>query len=820
MTNLRPEQLPRGLTEAEAQARAQRGQRNIAPTGGARSTWEIVRDNVFTVFNVILFATLAALLSLGMAAPETRRMVIADAVTSGGAVWLNMLIGLVQELYAKYKLDRLALLHAGAARVYRDGQLRQIPFDQIVLGDEIELQPGDRVPVDGSLIEAHALEMNESLLTGESESVQRAVGDTLLSGSFCVAGRGVMRAERVGAASYANRLLATARQYKDSLTPLQRALKLVIELLVVMTVLITTMQLSAASLGGLSALQTMRQVTVIVTSFVPSGLILAVSVSLSVGALRISRLNTLVQRINAVESMGHLTVLCVDKTGTLTENRLVVRAMLPLNGASPELVREWLARYAAGASSQNNTTLALARFAGAVSDSRAVIAEIPFNSTRKWGAVALAGRSPQDAPCAVIVGAPEIVLPADSSSAVGLQQAAQLAGEGLRVMALATQPVTWPAWSNGPSLNLDALAPARRALALVAIEDRPRADIAETVAAFQRLGVRIVVISGDHEATVRAVAAHAGLPAGEVINGSALASMGHAEFDATVRRVSLFARVTPDVKRSIVAALRRRGDYVAMVGDGVNDVPALKEARLGIAMNDGAQIARDVSDLVLLNNALSTLPRALEEGQRIAQRVYAACRIYMAKNAATVLAILFAALAGLPFPVEPRQMSWLTTIIVGIPCAALAFNVIRPMYTRSFVRGVLWRALLGGTIAALAAVAPYLLSYAIAPETRAARTVFILSAMHISTHLVWDALGISVFNPLSLRKRWPAFVFGLALLAVGVSGVLFLPAFLDTAPLAAWQWASAIAIPLAGALALRHWTRSRFARQLAALLLA
>lgn len=820
MSKTHPQQPSRGLTQAEAQARAQRGQRNISPAGGARSVWEIVRDNVFTVFNVILFATLAALLALGMASPQTRQTVIADAITSGGAVWLNMLIGLVQELYARRKLERLAVLHAGAARVYRDGQLRAVPFDQIVLGDEIELQAGDRVPVDGALLETHALEVNESLLTGESESVQRVAGDTLLSGSFCVAGRGVMRAEQVGAASYANRLLATARRHKDSLTPLQQALKLVIELLVVMTVLITALQLAAASLGGLSALQTMRQVTVIVTSFVPSGLILAVSVSLSVGALRISRLKTLVQRINAVESMGHLTVLCVDKTGTLTENRLAVQAMLPLNGASPDAAREWLAHYAANASSQNNTTLALARFAGAVSDPRAIIAEVPFNSTRKWGAIALAGRDAQDAPCAVIVGAPEVVLPAHASDPAVWQRVAQLAGDGLRVMALAVQPAAWPASLNGASPGLDAIAPGRRALALLAIEDRPRADIAATVAAFQRLGVRIVVISGDHEATVRAVAARAGLPAGEVIGGPALAEMNQAEFDATVRRVNLFARVTPDVKRSIVASLRRRGDYVAMVGDGVNDVPALKEARLGIAMNDGAQIARDVSDLVLLDNALSTLPRALEEGQRITQRVYAACRIYMAKNAATVLAILFAALAGLPFPIEPRQMSWLTTLIVGIPCTALAFNLIRPMHTRSFVRGVLWRALLSGTIAALAAVAPYLLSYAITPDARAARTVFIVSAMHISAHLVWDALGVSLFSPQSLRKRWPAFVFGLALLALGVAGVPFLPAFLETAPLAAWQWASAIVIPLAGALALRHWPRSRFARRLAALLLA
>ncbi len=820
MTALQPDWGRRGLTEAEAQARARRGEHNGSIAGGGRSVWEIIRDNVFTVFNIVLFVTLVALLALGLASPQTRHMVIADAVTSGGTVWLNMLIGLIQELYAKRKLDRLAVLHAGTARVYRDGRLRAVPFDHIVVGDEIQLQAGDRVPVDGPLIEARALEVNESLLTGESESVPRAPGEMLLSGSFCVAGCGVMRAERVGAASYANRLAATARRHKDNLTPLQHALKLIIELLVALMLLITALQLAAASFGGLSALQTMRQVTVIVTSFVPSGLILAVSVSLSVGALRISRLNTLVQRINAIESMGHLTVLCVDKTGTLTENRLAVRAALPLNGASAERVRQCLADYAFHASSQNNTAAALAQFAGPSSALRAVLAEVPFNSTRKWGAVSLASSAVHDAPTTVIVGAPEVVLPRDSADR---QRIAQLAGEGLRVMALAVAPA--PLQLNGTStadasLVLDAVAPDRQGLALLTIEDRPRPDIADTIAAFQRLGVRIVIISGDHEATVRAVAARAGLPVQAVVNGPALAGMSQPEFDALVRRVDLFARVTPDIKRSIVASLRRRGDYVGMVGDGVNDVPALKEARLGIAMNDGAQIARDVSDLVLLDNALSTLPRALEEGQRITQRVYAACRIYMAKNAATVLAILFAALAGLPFPIEPRQMSWLTTLIVGIPCTALAFNFIRPMYTRSFVRGVLWRALVGGLIAALAATLPYLLSYAVMPDVRAARTVFIVSAMHISAHLVWDALGVSVFNPNSLRKRWRVFVFGLALLGVGVAGVPLLPAFLDAAPLTAWQWVMAVVFPLAGALALRNWTRSLFVRRLAALLLA
>ncbi|MCS7061592.1 MAG: HAD-IC family P-type ATPase, partial [Anaerolineae bacterium] len=498
----------RGLTEAEAQARAQRGQRNIAPAGGARSVWQIIRDNVFTVFNLILFATLASLLALGMTSPETRALVIADALTSGGTVWLNMLIGLIQELYAKHKLDRLAVLHAGAARVYRDGQVRRLPFDEIVVGDEIELQAGDRVPVDGSLLEARALEVNESLITGESESVRRVAGDMLLSGSFCVAGRGVMRAERVGAASYAGRLVLSARQHRDTLTPLQNALKLVIELLVVMMIIITVLQLAAALHSDLSALQTMRQVTVIVTSFVPSGLILSVTVSLSAGALRISRLNTLVQRINAIESMGHLTTLCVDKTGTLTENRLTVRAVLPLDGHPIEVVRNWLSHYAFSAASQNNTTTALAEFAGPPSDRRAVVAEIPFNSTRKWGAVSLAGRDGYDRPCTVIVGAPEVVLSPDSPYR---QRVAQLAGDGLRVLALAA----WPAALNGTApadCSLDEIAPDRRPLALLAIEDPLRADIRDTVATFQRLGVRLVVISGDHEGTVRATAARAGLP--------------------------------------------------------------------------------------------------------------------------------------------------------------------------------------------------------------------------------------------------------------------------------------------------------------------
>ena len=796
-----------GLSDSEVRARVERGQRNVQPPKSARTGWDIIRDNVFTVFNIILFVTLSATLLVGLSGPGMRSVVVGDTLFSGATVWLNMIVGIIQELRAKAQLDRLAALAVRNARVRRGGRSVEVPVDQVVLDDLVEIAPGDRMPVDGDVVVSHALEMDESLLTGESDSVAKKAGEAVLSGTFCLAGSGLVRATRVGPDSYANKLTTAARAIKDARTPLQRKIDFVVQGLVIVMAVIAALQLIAASITGETAIRALRYTLVIVTSFVPAGLILAITVSLSVGAVRISLLKTLVQRINAIESMGNVTVLCADKTGTLTRNLLTVQQVIPLNGFDEGAARARLAQYAAGLHAQNKTAAAIAEYCGAPAGPREAVAEVPFSSARKWGALSFDGAE------TFLLGSPEILFDGLAGSAAILAQSGEYTRQGLRVVAFMQTPdaLHTDAAAGEARLDIHSLSE-RLPVALVVIRDEIRADIQETLRQFASLGVRVKVISGDNAETVQAVARRAGMKGDSVVTEAQLASLNGGAFDAAVRTAELFARITPDTKRRIVAALAQQGEYVAMVGDGVNDVPALKQARLGIAMNDGAQIAKDVSELVLLENTMSTLPRALQEGRSITQKIYASAKLYLAKNVITIVAILFAGYVGLRFPGEPRHISWIATITVGIPCALLAFGYIKPAYTRRFIDNVLGYSLIVGSVGAVALAAVYIASHMMTPDLAQSRAAFALANMHFAIHVYWDVHGVSVFSLRSIRKHRREFRVGVGLLFVGLLAPLVVPGiFNSTAPMPL-QWALIILLPLVAAYVMRVFLYGTFLR--------
>ncbi len=768
----------------------------------------IIADNVFTVFNVTLFATLAATLAVGLSTPATRRVVLGDTLFAGGSVWLNVLVGIVQELRAKQALDRIAALSSRRARVRRNGAGVEVDVADIVRDDLVELAPGDRAPVDGPLVEARALEMDESLLTGESDSVPKQTGDPVYSGSFCLTGAGVVRAEGIGAASYANRVTGVARAARDTLTPLQRNLNFVIQCLVALMVVIAALQIVGARHMGLDAVDALRFTLVIVTSFVPAGLVLAITVSLSAAAVRVGRHGTLVQRLSALESLGNLSVLCTDKTGTLTRNVLIVTRVEPLDGGGEAAVTSRLASYAAGATTPNKTLRAIQAHVGAPATPPQVLAEVPFSSARKWSALTLGspslGRgtlegSPSTPPHEILVfGAPDTLLdPADAAHAAALARVEALTAEGARVVVLALAPA-----------GLGEVAAGTRpaplvALALVAIQDEIRPDIAETIRALIEHGVDVKVVSGDHPHTVASVAARAGIPTAPVATEAELARLSGAAFEHAVRDTVIFARITPETKKLIIASLTRQGQYVAMVGDGINDVPALKEARLGVAMNDGAQIAKDVSDLVLLENTLSTLPIALGEGRAITQKIYTSARLYLARNGMTVLGIVLAGFAGLPFPAEPRQISWNATIGVVLPCTLLAFDVVRPSYTRSFARGVLGYSLVAALVGGVVVVAACVLADAAGGDATHVRTVFALTNLHFALHVFLDAVGVSVTSPASVMRRPGVTALATGLLVIGLIVPPLFPDVFNAARLTAWEGLLVLGLPLIGRLLLR-----------------
>ena len=795
-----------GLTDAEVQQRVSSGRTNAFTPKAARGAWDIVRDNVFTVFNMVLLIAVVATLIAGLATAAARTLVIGDTLFSGASVWVNMIVGIVQELLAKRKLDQLAALSIKKARVRRNGQTVEIPTDQIVVDDLVLLEPGDRVPIDGPVVESRALEMDESLLTGESDSVSKSAGDEVLSGTFCLAGSGVMRAEKVGADSYANRLTTTAKGLKTSLTPLQQKLNFVVQVLVVLMVVVVVLQLLAAWNTNVPMVDALRYTLTIVTSFVPAGLILANTVSLSVGAVQIARFDTLVQRINAIESMGNVTVLCTDKTGTLTQNKLTVQEVVPLGDYSLAGATSALAEYVGSLAAQNKTAGAIAEYAGQPKQRPAVVAEIPFSSARKWGAVTLRENGPaQDDERTFVLGSPELILDPQHPQAKAIQARVRpFTEQSLRVVALVV--------ASGSVAGSSQLPNGREPVALVVLRDEIRPDITDTMSQFEGLGVRIKVISGDSADTVKAIAERSGVKNLTAITEQELTKLTGSAFDTAVRTHGLFARITPETKQHIVASLIKQGEYVAMVGDGVNDVPALKQARMGVAMNDGAQITKDVSELVLLNNSMSTLPRALKEGQRITQKIYASSRLYLAKNAITILAFLFIGYVALPFPAEPRQISWIATITVSLPCTLLAFGLLRPGYTIRFTREVVGYSILVGFVGAVVFTAAYIIEYALTRDLAAARIAFTMANLHFSMHVFWDVHDVSIFNFDTIRKQPREFLTGLALLVVGVAVPQLLPQVFNSVPLTPSGWLIALALPLIGALIMRGVVYGPFSR--------
>jgi cation-transporting ATPase E len=719
-------------------------------------------------------------------------VVLGDTLFAGGSVWLNVIVGIVQELRAKRALDRIAALSTRRARVRRNGASAEVETTDIVRGDLVELAPGDRVPVDGPLVEGRALEMDESLLTGESDSVPKRPGDPIYSGAFCLAGSGLVRAEGIGAASHASRVTAIARAARNPLTPLQRNLNFVIQCMVALMVVVAALQLAAAHNTGVEPVDALRFTLVIVTSFVPAGLVLAITVSLTAAAVRIGRHGTLVQRLSALESMGNLDVLCTDKTGTLTRNAFVIERIEPLGGRAEAAVVRLLAAYAAGAAAQNKTLQAIGAHVGLPPAPAAVVAEVPFSSERKWSGLVLA----QDgATQALVLGSPDTLLdPADAVLAPVLARAEVLVREGARVVVFAVAPA-----GLGEGARPSPLEP----VALVAIRDEIRGDVAATIAALTAQGVEVKVISGDHPETVRSVAARAGIPTTPVLTEAELTRLSGAAFERAVRETVIFARITPQTKRQIVAALARQGAYVAMVGDGINDVPALKEARLGVAMNAGAQIAKDVSDIVLLENTMSTLPRALGEGRAIMQKIYTSARLYLTRNGMTVLAIVLAGFAGLPFPAEPRQISWNATIGVVLPCMLLAFDVVRPAYTRSFARGVIAYSMVAGVVGGVVVVAASILADIASGDIRHVRTVFALTNLHFALHVFLDGHGVSMLSPSSIRLRPTVAALGAGLLVVGLAVPPLLPGLFNAAPLSLSEWLLVLGLPVVGRVLLR-----------------
>ncbi|WP_368496291.1 HAD-IC family P-type ATPase [Herbiconiux sp. A18JL235] len=651
-----------GLTSAQVAERVADGRTNAFSQDTSRSVWSIVRANVITLFNGIILACFLVLLAIGR---------WQDALFGFSAV-ANAIIGSVQEYRAKRALDKLALLNAPHARVVRDGAEAEIAVETVVVDDLLVLRAGDQVPADALVAGAHGLQLDESMLTGESDPIEKAPGDRVLSGSVVVGGEGTAVVDRVGADSFANSLAAEAKRFSlvasELRSSINRVLKWVAWIVGPVALLVLNAQMIAQG-GWVQAWESgsWRDAAVAtiasVVAMVPLGLVLMTSITFAVGAVKLARQQVLVQELPAVEGLARVDLICLDKTGTLTQGDIVFDAAHPLAEVPGwEAVLAWY-----GVQSDANATARSLAGPFPMVPTAEPLDRVAFSSARKWSAVTFDDGM-------WVLGGPEMVFPGSAHAALA-EQATVLAATGRRTLVLAHGTPT-----DDETVPADAVP-----VVLLTFKENIRPDAASTLEYFAAQGVGVRIISGDNPQTVAAIAREVGLDAPRGFDARELPA-DDAELLAVLDEHVVFGRVTPDQKKRIVVALKAAGHTVAMTGDGVNDALAIKEADIGVAMNSGAAATKAVARLVLLDGRFSHLPNVVAEGRQVIANIERVSMLFLTKTSyATFLAITFGILL-LPFPFLPRQLSVTDGLTIGIPAFFLALLPNAQRYVPGFLR--------------------------------------------------------------------------------------------------------------------------------------
>lgn len=697
--------LAAGLTEVDVAQRISEGKTNDVPARAARSVAEIIRGNVFTRINAILGVLLIIVLSTGS--------VINGAF--GLLIIANSAIGMIQELRAKQTLDKLAIVGQAKPLVRRQSRTGSVSTplapSEVVLDDVIELGPGDQIVVDGVILEAANLEIDESLLTGEADPIAQDAGQQVMSGSFVVAGSGAYRATKVGREAYAAKLAEEASRFtlvKSELrSGINKILQFITYLLVPAGALIIYTQLFTTDAGLRESV--LRMVGALVP-MVPEGLVLMTSIAFAVGVIRLGRRQCLVNELPAIEGLARVDVVCADKTGTLTENGMRLSDLLGLETSERDIsaVAAILAQLAADDPRPNASMAAIAEAYNSPPGWIAT-ATAPFKSATKWSGTSYKGQGNW------VIGAPDVLL--DAGSAVA-EQAEQIGARGLRVLLLGSSalPVDDPAAPG-------AVTPA----ALVVLEQRIRSDARDTLDYFHSQEVSVKIISGDNAVSVGAVAGSLGLK-GEAMDARALPTGSDGLADK-IENITTFGRVRPDQKRAMVHALQSRGHTVAMTGDGVNDVLALKDADIGVAMGSGSPASRAVAQIVLLDNKFATLPYVVGEGRRVIGNIERVSNLFLTKTVYSVLLAILVGFAGLSarlfgtdpllFPFQPIHITIAAWFTIGIPAFILSLAPNKERARPGFVRRVMTSALPAGLVVGAVTFTSYLLAY----EGRAATEI-------------------------------------------------------------------------------------------------
>ncbi|MEU0836567.1 HAD-IC family P-type ATPase [Streptomyces sp. NPDC005969] len=678
----------RGLTAAEVAERIARGEVNDVPVRSSRSMREIVRANVFTRFNLIIGVLWLIMLSV---AP------IQDSLF-GFVIIANTGIGIFQEWRAKKTLDSLAVIGEVKPTVRRDGVAAEISTSEIVLGDLIELGPGDKVVVDGTVAETDNLEIDESLLTGEADPVLKQAGDPVMSGSFVVAGGGAFSATKVGREAYAAQLAEEASRFTLVQSELRSGISMILKYVTWMMVPAAIgLIISQLVVHNSNVQDSIARTVGGIVPMVPEGLVLLTSVAFAIGVIRLGRKQCLVQELPAIEGLARVDVVCLDKTGTLTEGGMDVTEVRALNGADDPYIRRVLRSLGASDPRPNASLQAIIdAYPSPNGEAWRCTEALPFSSARKYSGAAFVeadGRS-----STWLLGAPDVLLPHQDPA---LDEIEQLNEQGLRVLLLAR--------AEGRLAEPEI---AHRAVptALIVLEQRLRPDAGDTLRYFADQRVATKVISGDNAVSVGAVAGKLGLPGAEHTLDARRLPTDPDEMATAMEENAVFGRVSPQQKREMVAALQSRGHTVAMTGDGVNDVLALKDADIGVSMGSGSEATRAVAQIVLLNNSFATLPSVVAEGRRVIGNITRVATLFLTKTVYSVLLAILVVCFQVEYPFLPRHLTLLSTLTIGVPAFFLALAPNKERAQPHFVRRVMRYSVPSGLIAGIATFVTYMIA--------------------------------------------------------------------------------------------------------------
>lgn len=670
-----------GLSDEEVRERVAAGKVNGEQTVRTKSVAQILRSNILTFFNfvfIVLAVLLAGFVPAGM-----------DGIGNFGFLILivfNTLVGIVQELRAKRTMDRLSLLSAPKAVVVREGETREIAIEDIVLDDIAELSSGRQVCADGIIVEG-SCEVNESLVTGEPDAIVKNVGDRVISGSFVVSGKAKCRVEHVGADNFVMKISSGAKYFKKPTSEIWRSLMLIVKVMSIVIVPVGIALFCSKYFRDTSALSDTVVTTIgSVIGMIPSGLVALASTVFCVSVIRLSRRKTLAQDLYCVETLARVDVLCLDKTGTITEGSMEVNGVEPREGLSEEEFKAVLKDTVYATGDENATALALRNYLDDIPSSRTAVNVVPFSSARKWSGARFDGVS-------YALGAVEFTLGHGEGGI--FDTAAARAEEGYRVLALVSSKGDFIDQKLPDNVTFEGF---------VYLTDKIRAEAPDTLRFFREQGVDVKIISGDNPSTVRAVAKRAGLEkCDDIIDMSTLST--EEEVWEAAEKYTVFGRVLPDQKLTLVKALKAAGHTVAMTGDGVNDVLALKEADCSVAMASGSDAAKNVSSLVLLDSNFASMPHIVAEGRRSINNLERSAALYIMKTVYNVLLALLFMMVNEPLPFEPRNLTLIGGVTIGMPSIVLALEPNNELVRGRFLTKVLCYAVPGGVIVLLGAAA-------------------------------------------------------------------------------------------------------------------